>query len=50
MSYDGANPSKNDLRLIDFGRVSAEPNFFDIESLQGMENMLLILKQILERK
>ena len=45
--YDSNDYSKNDVRLIDFGRVTPEDDHFeDQESLQGIQNIFNIISSI----
>lgn len=47
--YDAKDPTKHDIRLLDFGRVmSADPGFVDEESIQGLENIYAFLAEIAE--
>lgn len=46
--YDSKNPSKMDIRLLDFGRVmNADPGFIDEESIQGLQNIYAFLAEII---
>lgn len=47
--YDAKDPTKHDIRLLDFGRVmSADPGFIDEESIQGLQNVYAFLAEIAE--
>lgn len=47
MLYDAKDPTKLDVRLLDFGRVmNADPGFVDEESIQGLQNIYAFLEEI----
>ena len=47
MFYDAKDPTKPDIRLLDFGRVTnLDPGFVDEESIQGLQNIYAFLLEI----